>query len=175
MAAMGAHVEAMLALQRAGAVTFDYGNNIRTQAKKAGVEDAFDIPGLRARVHPAAVLRRPGAVPLGGAFGRSRRHLPHGPSGAGAVPAKTKRWRAGLPWRGSASSSRGCRRASAGWATASAPKFGVAINRLVRRGEIESADRDRARPPGRRLGGVALSARPKPCGTAPTRSPIGRC
>ena len=46
MAAMGAHVEAMLALQRRGAVTFDYGNNIRTQAKKAGVEDAFQIPGF---------------------------------------------------------------------------------------------------------------------------------
>jgi urocanate hydratase len=46
MAAMGEHVEAMLALQRAGAVTFDYGNNIRTQAKKAGVERAFDIPGF---------------------------------------------------------------------------------------------------------------------------------
>ncbi len=46
MAAMAAHVEAMLALQRKGAVTFDYGNNIRTQAKKAGVEDAFDIPGF---------------------------------------------------------------------------------------------------------------------------------
>ena len=38
--------EAMLALQRRGAVTFDYGNNIRTQAKKAGVENAFDIPGF---------------------------------------------------------------------------------------------------------------------------------
>jgi urocanate hydratase len=45
-AAMAAHVEAMLALQRQGAVTFDYGNNIRTQAKKAGVERAFDIPGF---------------------------------------------------------------------------------------------------------------------------------
>jgi urocanate hydratase len=44
--AMGAHVEAMLALQKQGAVTFDYGNNIRTQAKKAGVERAFDIPGF---------------------------------------------------------------------------------------------------------------------------------
>ena len=46
MAAMAAHVEAMLALQRAGAVTFDYGNNIRTHAKQAGVERAFDIPGF---------------------------------------------------------------------------------------------------------------------------------
>jgi urocanate hydratase len=46
MRSMGVHVEAMLALQKRGAVTFDYGNNIRTQAKKAGVEKAFDIPGF---------------------------------------------------------------------------------------------------------------------------------
>jgi urocanate hydratase len=46
MRSMGVHVEAMLALQKRGAITFDYGNNIRTQAKKAGVEKAFDIPGF---------------------------------------------------------------------------------------------------------------------------------
>src|ERR1017187_6438498 len=46
IASMGIHVEGMLALQRQGAVTFDYGNNIRTQAKKAGVERAYDIPGF---------------------------------------------------------------------------------------------------------------------------------
>ncbi|HDZ12620.1 MAG TPA: urocanate hydratase, partial [Bacteroidetes bacterium] len=40
------HVEAMLELQSRGAVTFDYGNNIRGQAKKAGVENAFNIPGF---------------------------------------------------------------------------------------------------------------------------------
>ncbi|MFI5414818.1 MAG: urocanate hydratase [Candidatus Lutacidiplasmatales archaeon] len=36
---------AILELRRRGAVTFDYGNNFRTQAKEAGVADAFDIPG----------------------------------------------------------------------------------------------------------------------------------
>ncbi len=46
MCSMAVHVEAMLALQKKGAVTFDYGNNIRAQAKKAGVENAFDIPGF---------------------------------------------------------------------------------------------------------------------------------
>ena len=46
MRAMGVHVAAMLALQKKGAITFDYGNNIRTQAKKAGIENAFDIPGF---------------------------------------------------------------------------------------------------------------------------------
>ncbi|HEY6100016.1 MAG TPA: urocanate hydratase, partial [Anaeromyxobacter sp.] len=37
---------AMLALQERGAVAFDYGNNLRGQAKKAGVEEAFRIPGF---------------------------------------------------------------------------------------------------------------------------------
>jgi urocanate hydratase len=46
MAAMAEHVRAMLALERRGAVAFDYGNNIRAQAHKAGVADAFDIPGF---------------------------------------------------------------------------------------------------------------------------------
>ncbi len=43
---MAAHVEAMLDLQKKGAVTFDYGNNIRAHAKQAGCENAFDIPGF---------------------------------------------------------------------------------------------------------------------------------
>jgi urocanate hydratase len=40
------HVRAMLELRRRGAVTFDYGNNVRTVAFDAGVADAFDIPGF---------------------------------------------------------------------------------------------------------------------------------
>lgn len=40
------HVRAMLELQKMGAITFDYGNNIRGQAKKAGVSQAFDFPGF---------------------------------------------------------------------------------------------------------------------------------
>ncbi|MCU1385869.1 MAG: urocanate hydratase [Acidobacteria bacterium] len=46
MAAMADHVRAMLALKARGAVTFDYGNNIRAQARQAGVANAFDIPGF---------------------------------------------------------------------------------------------------------------------------------
>jgi urocanate hydratase len=46
MASMARHVEAMLALRARGAITFDYGNNIRTQASRAGVAHAFDIPGF---------------------------------------------------------------------------------------------------------------------------------
>jgi len=46
MQSMKTHVEAMLALKDAGAVAFDYGNNIRKQAFDAGCERAFEIPGF---------------------------------------------------------------------------------------------------------------------------------
>ncbi|MGA7380012.1 MAG: urocanate hydratase [Terriglobales bacterium] len=44
--AMARHVEGMLALQKMGAVTFDYGNNIRTFAFQRGVKNAYDFPGF---------------------------------------------------------------------------------------------------------------------------------
>jgi urocanate hydratase len=44
--AMGDHVQGILALKAKGAIAFDYGNNLRAQAKKAGVENAFDYPGF---------------------------------------------------------------------------------------------------------------------------------
>jgi urocanate hydratase len=46
MQSMAEHVEAMLTLKRAGAVTFDYGNNLRKMAFDAGCKDAFEIPGF---------------------------------------------------------------------------------------------------------------------------------
>jgi urocanate hydratase len=46
MASMAEHVRAMLTLQERGAVTFDYGNNLRGQAQEAGVEDAFGFQGF---------------------------------------------------------------------------------------------------------------------------------
>lgn len=43
---MRKHVELMIALQNKGAVTFDYGNNIRQQALEMGLKNAFDFPGF---------------------------------------------------------------------------------------------------------------------------------
>ena len=45
-ASMAKHVKAMLVMMEKGAVTFDYGNNIRQVAKDEGVENAFDFPGF---------------------------------------------------------------------------------------------------------------------------------
>ncbi|HWC14543.1 MAG TPA: urocanate hydratase [Actinomycetota bacterium] len=50
---VAAHVEAWLGFQQQGAICVEYGNNIRAQAVKAGIENAFDIPGfVEAYVRP---------------------------------------------------------------------------------------------------------------------------
>ncbi|MCX5801090.1 MAG: urocanate hydratase [Candidatus Eisenbacteria bacterium] len=50
---MGIQVEAMLKMKQGGSVLFDYGNNLRAQALKAGVKDAFSYPGfVQAYVRP---------------------------------------------------------------------------------------------------------------------------
>jgi urocanate hydratase len=46
MESMRAHCEAMVEMMRRGAVTFDYGNNLRGQAREAGYADAFAFPGF---------------------------------------------------------------------------------------------------------------------------------
>ncbi len=46
MQAIAVHVKAMLGFKAKGSIVFDYGNNIRGQAAKAGVEKAFDFPGF---------------------------------------------------------------------------------------------------------------------------------
>jgi urocanate hydratase len=45
-ATVAVHVRAMLEFRRRGSIVFDYGNNIRWEAKQNGVEEAFDIPGF---------------------------------------------------------------------------------------------------------------------------------
>jgi urocanate hydratase len=46
---IGTHVKALLAFQAAGSLVFEYGNNLRAQAKEAGVENAFEIPSFMTR------------------------------------------------------------------------------------------------------------------------------
>jgi len=59
LASMGRHVKAMLALQKRGAKTFDYGNNLRQHALHQGVKRAFDFPGfVPAYIRPQFCLGR---------------------------------------------------------------------------------------------------------------------
>jgi urocanate hydratase len=137
MAAMAAHVEAMLALQRAGAVTFDYGNNIRTHAKQAGVEKAFDIPGFVPEYIRPLFCEGRGPfrwVALSGdpedIYRTDRLALelfPHNETLARWIPMARQRIRfQGLParicWLGYGERA----------------EFGVAMNRLVRSGELRA-------------------------------------
>ena len=137
IAAMGVHVDAMLALQRAGAVTFDYGNNIRTQAKKAGVERAYDIPGFVPEyIRPLFCLGRGPFrwVALSGdpedIYRTDRLALemfPHDETLARWIPMARQRIHfQGLParicWLGYGDRA----------------EFGLAINRLVRTGELKA-------------------------------------
>ena len=59
LASMARHVKAMLALQKRGAKTFDYGNNLRQHAFNQGVKRAFDFPGfVPAYIRPQFCLGR---------------------------------------------------------------------------------------------------------------------
>ena len=75
---------------------------------------------LRARVHPAALLRRQRSLPLGGPFGRSCRHRRDRSRGARALPARRGAGAVDPAGAANASRSRDCRHASAGSAMASA-------------------------------------------------------
>jgi len=134
---MGVHVEAMLALKKRGAVTFDYGNNIRTQATKAGVKNAYDIPGFvpeyirplfcegRGPFRWAALSGDPEDI-----YRTDRLALalfPHNETLARWMPLARERIHfQGLParicWLGYGERA----------------EFGVAINRLVRSGELKA-------------------------------------
>src|SRR5205823_5609253 len=137
MQAMADHVRAMLELQKRGAITFDYGNNIRTQAKKAGVERAYDIPGFVPEyIRPLfCVGRGPFRwVALSGdpedIYRTDRLALemfPHDETLARWIPMARRRIQfQGLParicWLGYGERA----------------EFGLAINGLVRRGELQA-------------------------------------
>ena len=116
---MAEHVRAMLALQRAGAVTFDYGNNIRAHAQDAGVANAFDFPGfVPAFIRP---LFCEGKGPFRvAALSGDPDDIARTDAALRAVPRRRRASRAGCGWPRRRCRSRGCRRGSAGSATASA-------------------------------------------------------
>jgi urocanate hydratase len=135
--AMGAHVAAMLELKRMGAVTFDYGNNIRTQAKNAGVERAFDIPGFVPEYIRPLFCEGKGPFRWVALSGKpddiyrtdqlAAELFPHNETLARWLPLARERIRfQGLParicWLGYGERA----------------EFGLAMNRLVRKGEIEA-------------------------------------
>ena len=85
---MARHVEAMVGFQDAGAEVFDYGNSIRGEAQLAGYAQGVRVPRLRPGLHPAAVLRGQGPVPVGGAVRRPEGHRPYRQGDSRPVPGE---------------------------------------------------------------------------------------
>ena len=151
---MGEHVRAMLDLKRRGAVAFDYGNNIRAEAQKAGVQDAFDFPGfVPAYIRP---LFCEGKGPFRWAVlsgdpddlaATDEAVLAHLPRGRGAPALDHAGARAGeVPGAARAHLLARLRRAR---------EDGPRLQRAGAHGRGEGAHRDRPRPPRRGLGGLA--------------------
>ena len=152
---MGEHVRAMLDLQRKGAVTFDYGNNIRAEAQKAGVEDAFDFPGfVPAYIRP---LFCEGKGPfrwavLSGDPDGPRRHRRRRPA---HVPARTRPLARWITLARERVKSQGLPARICWLGYGERAKMGLVFNDLVRTRRGEGAHRHRPRPPRRGLGGLA--------------------
>lgn len=170
---MAKHVEAMVGFMDAGAEVFDYGNSIRGEAQLAGYERAFAFPGfVPAYIRPSSPRARAPSA---------------GPPSPARPPTSTRRTRrsstssrrtspctAGSSWPVSVSTSRACPPVSAGSATASATRPASASTTWWRpanspRPWPSAVTTSTAAPSPRR------TARPRPCSTAPTRSPTGRC
>jgi len=155
------HVAAMVAFHRLGIPRSTTGNNIRQMAADTRARRCVRVSGLRPGVHPAAVLPRHRAVPLGRAVWAtpttSRRRTRKSKSSSPTMRTCTL----ARHWRASASRSKGCPRGSAGsdWAiaTASASRS----TRWSRAGELKAPiviGRDHLDQRQRR---VAQPARPK--------------
>ena len=87
-ASMVVHVNAMLALQKAGAIAFDYGNNIRRFAFDAGCADAFLIPGFVPEYIRPLFCTGAGPFRWVASVGRSARHRSHRRTGARTLSGK---------------------------------------------------------------------------------------
>ena len=171
---IAAHVEGMLEFVRHGSYVFDYGNNLRGEAREAGVTDAFSYPGfVPAYIRPlfcrgigpfrwAALSGDPADIAaiddaLRGLFpdDRAPPALARARSGARRLP-------------GPAGPDLLAR------ATATARRPGSRSTTSSARGRGHGAGRHRPRPPRLRLGRLAVPRDRGDGATAPTRSPTGR-
>ena len=165
---------AMLALKRRGAVVFDYGNNIRAQAVRAGVADAFEIPGFVPEYIRPLFCEGKGPFRWAALSGDPADLRGHRPGRArdvrrrrGAVPLDSPGAGAGrVP--GAAGADLLARLRRAGALRAAAQRAGARRARCRRRSSSAATTSTPARWP-------RPTARPRGCATAATPSPTGRC
>jgi urocanate hydratase len=120
-AAMVEHCRAMVGYSRAGAEVFDYGNNLRGEARDGGLTEAFDYPGfVPAYIRP---LFCEGIGPFRFvALSGDPADIAAADEARSPPSPTTRSCSAGSRWPARRSPSRGCPRGSAGSATASAPR-----------------------------------------------------
>ena len=134
---MAVQVRAMLELQRRGAATFDYGNNLRQMAKEAGVADAFDFPGFVPAYIRPLFCEGKGPFRWVALSGDPGRHPPDRRGGEAAHPGRPGAPPLARP---------GARRiafqglpARICWVgVKDRARLGLAFNDLVRRGEVKA-------------------------------------
>ena len=119
-ASMAEHVRAMLDFHRMGIPTVDYGNNIRQVAKDEGVADAFDFPGFVPAYIRPLFCRGVGPFRWAALSGDPEDIYRTDAKVKELMPGQRGTCTTGSTWRASASRSRACRRASAGWGSATA-------------------------------------------------------
>jgi urocanate hydratase len=156
-ASIAEHVRAMLGFQAAGAEVFDNGNLIRTQAKQAGVENAFDIPIFTEAYLRPLFARAIGPFRWMALSGEESGYRADRRSGAKDVPGQPGSSptgsTAGAPAR---ARSRACRRASPGSGHGERTELGAGgSTKLVRGGRTQGAYRLFARPSRRRGHGAS--------------------
>ena len=123
-----------------------------------GRDRRLRLPGLRAGLYPPAVLPRRRAVPLGGAQSGDPEDIYRTDAKVKELmPRRSRICTTGSTWPASGSSSRACRRGSAGWAWATGTASAWPSTRWWPAGELKAPDRHRPRSPGFRLGRLAQS------------------
>ena len=135
---MARHVEGMLKLQKMGSVTFDYGNNIRTFAFEHGVKERLRFPRIRARLHSSAVLRRRGPFRWAALSGDPADIHTTDDLVLQMFPEERDSQPLDRPGAQAHQVSGIALRASAGWATASAPSSGWRMNDMVKSGKLKA-------------------------------------
>jgi len=133
---IGLHVRALLEMQKAGAVAFEYGNNLRAQAVEAGVADAFRIPGfIPEYIRPCSVRARDRSAGWPCPANRRTSTAPTRPSSPRS--RRMRDWRDGFGWRGTRWRFQGLPARICWLGYGARAKLGLRFNEMVRRGELK--------------------------------------
>ncbi len=130
--------QAMVRYLDAGAVVFDYGNNIRAQAERAGFARAFAFPGFVPAFIRPLFCRGSGPFRFAALSGDPADIARCDAKAARALPRRRSRWRAGFASRANASPFKGLPARICWLGYGDRAKAGLAFNELVRSGEVKA-------------------------------------